>query len=136
LLEGRPGTVLEAVVPAQRLADVIAVDRMRRIRVIKIDVEGAEARVLDGMMLLLAHARQDLEIVVEIKPRALKEQGRDARALLAELARHGFHPYHLPNDYSARDYLGATAAPTLKRIRRDLVEQMDVVFSRIDADCI
>lgn len=135
-LRAKSGALVEAEVPAERLADVVDRDTMKRVRVIKIDVEGAEARVIDGMMPLLAYAGPSLEIVVEIRPQTLLEQGRDVNQIFAAFAHYGFHPYALLNDYSARDYMESRLPEKPQRIRGKLAEQTDVIFSRVDADAL
>jgi len=135
LLESRGGR-LEADVRAQPLSDIVSEETMSRVRMIKIDVEGAEALVLDGLVSRLGSARRDLEIVVEINPVALKEQGRDVEELFHALHRHGFMPYRLENDYSAEPYLVVKPVHGLTRIRGQLKGQTDVVFSKNNADSL
>ena len=51
----------ECDVPTKPLSTLISAGEMAKVRLIKIDVEGAEWFVVSGMRALLAHARQDLE---------------------------------------------------------------------------
>jgi FkbM family methyltransferase len=72
-----------------RLDEVLP--RERRIRLIKIDVEGAELRVLEGMGDRLASDRPD--IVVEITDSYLRGFGDSAEALSRHLSSLGYHMY-------------------------------------------
>lgn len=61
------------------------------VRLIKIDVEGAECMALSGMQKLLATARP--EIVIEVTDRFLKEMGGSAKALYQFLRDSGYRMY-------------------------------------------
>lgn len=63
----------------------------RRVKLLKIDVEGAEYEVLAGMEASLARGLFET-IVVEITPEFLRTFGRTKEQLYALLARHGYQP--------------------------------------------
>jgi FkbM family methyltransferase len=134
LASATSGATFECEVAAQPLAALVTREEWRRARVIKIDVEGAEAAVAEGMAALLADARPDLEVVMEIAPHLLAKQGRRAQDILALFGAAGFHAYRLENDYSssAGGYLGPITQHRPARITGPLTIQTDVVFSRID----
>ncbi|GAB7105281.1 FkbM family methyltransferase [Streptomyces phaeofaciens JCM 4814] len=121
-------------VPTAPLADLISRADLATTRVIKIDVEGAEAAAIRGLLPALPYLRDDAELVVEITPRLLAKQGESADAVIAALREHGFHPYTLTNDYDPATYpqtmrrpqppIRCTAAPK---------EMTDLVFSHTDA---
>jgi FkbM family methyltransferase len=131
--DGTPGSTFECVVPARPLGDIVTADEWRRARLVKIDVEGAEAAVVAGMVPLLAQAPPDLELVVEIAPRTLERQGNSPEDVLQIFRAAGFHAYKIENDYSAESYLDPRATRRPTRISGPLVTQTDVVFSRTDA---
>jgi FkbM family methyltransferase len=122
-------------VEARRLADVLSGQEIERARVVKVDAEGAESRVVKGFADALPRCRPDLELVMEIAPGLLKQDGTSAAELVALLGEFGFRPYRLENDYSPAAYYGDRDVRPPSRIDAipDDVEQMDVVFSRTDA---
>jgi hypothetical protein len=60
----------------------------RRISIVKIDVQGAEGRVLHGMKDTLARHRPVL--LIELDRHALKAQGADVREIVREIAALGY----------------------------------------------
>lgn len=66
---------------------------------IKMDVEGAEGRVLAGAAETLA--RDHLMLLMELNPEALSALGTPPRQLLADLAGHGFTAYRLDGAHLA-----------------------------------
>ncbi|MFD8550194.1 FkbM family methyltransferase [Streptomyces fradiae] len=121
-------------VPTASLADLVSRSDLATARVIKIDVEGAEAAAVRGLTPVLPHLRDDAELVIEVTPRLLTKQGESAAALIATLREHGFHPYTLTNDYDPASYPRAMRRPQ-PPIRCATVpkEITDLVLSRIDA---
>jgi FkbM family methyltransferase len=65
------------------------------IRLLKIDVEGAEPAVLRGFQQSLADAPPDA-IIAEVSPETLALQGYTVADLLGELTKHGYDLYRLP----------------------------------------
>jgi FkbM family methyltransferase len=63
----------------------------KRVKLVKIDVEGAEMEVLLGMEASLAAGLFD-RIVVEITPKFLTTFGRTKEALYQLMEKHGYHP--------------------------------------------
>lgn len=130
----RFGMAPEATVPARPLSDVLTRDEWRHVRLVKIDVEGAEPGVIAGMEPLLYEAREDLEVLLEFTPAICDLSGDSAGELLDIMERHGFHAYRLAQGIHTGDYLsaGECIAP---RVRPDIgaKRQMDLVFSRRDA---
>jgi FkbM family methyltransferase len=126
----------ECDVRALPLPRILSPDEVARTRVIKIDVEGAEAAVAQGLMPLLPALPPAAEIVMEVSPERLAPQGRSAQALIEAFAGHGFHAYVLRNDYSASDYLPPYPVHRPTRLAGPLLEQSDIVFSRRDAEVL
>ncbi len=58
----------EAIVSAKPLASILSASEISKARLIKIDVEGAEERVVAGLLQAEQHLRPDVEIVVEVLP--------------------------------------------------------------------
>ncbi|EGJ76116.1 putative methyltransferase FkbM [Streptomyces sp. Tu6071] len=125
-------------VPASPLASLLTEDEVRRARVIKVDVEGAEGKAVRGLAPFLGKLRPDAEVTVEVTPSRMAELGDSAAELLGTMAAAGFHPYRLPNDYSPGSYPAAIRAPLppLRRLRGDVNGESDLIFSRVDADVL
>lgn len=128
------GLAFETEVPADRLEAVLLPEEIKTARLIKIDVEGAEALVLETILENLERYRRDVEIVVEINPPEVLEHGTTAEKIISQFADAGFHAYHLPNDYSTAAYVNGRPILPPKRLLSHLVAMMDIVFSRIDAE--
>ena len=99
------GYEFECEVDAAPLSIVIRPEEMQNARLIKIDVEGAELSVVAGMVPLLSSGRGDLEIIVELHPEHLAQQGKRPGDLLRTFSDAGFHAYILENDYSPLRYV-------------------------------
>lgn len=123
-------------VPAEPLSVILRTDETKAIRMIKVDVEGTEWRVISGMKSLLGICRTDLEVIVELTPSVLVKEGTSWQKLLNSFRAWGFHPYRIENSYSAEAYFSLRTPSRPKRIDPSSVQridQMDVIFSRIDA---
>ncbi|MFC7305927.1 FkbM family methyltransferase [Streptomyces monticola] len=123
---------------ARPLPDLLEASEIRRARVIKIDVEGAEGGVVRGMVPLLDELRPDAEITVEVTPDRMARLGDSADELLEVMRRHGFHAYRLVNDYAPETYPAALRAAPAVPVRRrgPLVGESDLIFSRVDAETL
>lgn len=118
------------------LSKILTADEIARVRVIKIDVEGAEAEVVAGMGSMLDSVREDLEIVVEIDPRRMAQLGRTVDDVLSVFIDRGFFAYRIDNDYRSVAYVAFESECRPTRIRTPIVSETDVVLSRIDADVL
>jgi FkbM family methyltransferase len=101
------------------------------VRVIKIDVEGAESLVFKGMQPLLSRLRPDAEIVMEITPEL---SGADD--VVGVLAREGWNAYALKPQDSIENFFLPAKPPYAARIFGPITRRTDVMFSRIEADRI
>lgn len=117
------------------LADLVSPSELATTRIIKIDVEGAEAAAIRGLLPALTYLRDDAEIAVEVTPRLLAEQGESAAEMIDTLREHGFHAYALTNDYDPATYPQAIRRPEPPvRCTETPKHMTDLVFSRTDAD--
>ncbi|MFI0821370.1 FkbM family methyltransferase [Streptomyces sp. NPDC021098] len=125
-------------IAARPLPDLLTDDEIARARVIKIDVEGAEGGVVRGLLPLLDRLRPDAELTIEVTPDRMADLGESVEELLAALTSHGFHTYHLANDYAATSYPPALRrAPEVPtRWRGPVTAESDLVFSRVDAETL
>ena len=90
--------------------------------------EGAEDAVIAGLAPRLADTSPELEIAVEIHPG--KHNG-----LFATLQEAGFHAYQLEIDYSPLRYR-RLSDPRPRRVRTPVQGELDVIFSRADAETL
>ena len=84
--ESSSGTV---VVPCCRLDTYLTEHGLGQVDVVKIDVEGAEGFVVDGMEGLFDTGRYPA-IVLEVHPDSLKVNGSSPEALIHQLEKHGY----------------------------------------------
>ncbi len=92
-------------VATESLGNIIHPEEVQQIKMIKIDVEGAEAETLEGLLPIIPLCREDIEIVVEAP-----EDGSQSEALVLILAGfrdRGFRMHRIANDYSMRSYIFA-----------------------------
>jgi FkbM family methyltransferase len=117
-------------VQALPLPEIVREDEMRRARIIKIDVEGAELQVVRGMAPLLDKTRDDLEIVMEVTPSGKADSAHEE--IFATMRKSGFFAYRLDNDYGVETYLRNGRFKHPERLEAaTLTSQADVLFSRV-----
>jgi FkbM family methyltransferase len=109
-------------------------------RMIKIDVEGGEDRVLAGMLAFVDALAADAELVVELSPIWWSDQTLELIDVLHPYFDRGFNVYLLPNDYGPWRYLWPRDVNRPQRIR-DLTtlgraSHFDIVLSRSDTDAL
>jgi FkbM family methyltransferase len=121
-------------VPAAPLSALLEPEELRSLRLIKIDVEGAEWHVVSGMASVLENGREDLEVIIEVAHGMLEAEGKDGRELISLFERCGFHPYRVENDYSVSSHMSKEVKrpQRIKSIPVD-TDQVDLIFSRVDA---
>ncbi|CAK6687713.1 hypothetical protein OGCDGJMD_00277 [Cyanobium usitatum str. Tous] len=134
LLEG-DGFECEGEVQAAALADLLTADEIRRARILKIDVEGLEVVVVQGLLPILDHARHDLEIVVEVGggPGASAPSASSAAGEIIPLMKAmGFNVYRATNNYSPRFYAETSSFSRPARLSAglDTLGECDLIFSR------
>ena len=96
------------------------------IKFIKIDVEGAEAKVFAGARGLLARLPTDVAILVEVEPGAA--DAIDGGGIFRLLLKEGFRAYSINNDYSAAKYDAPARLTPLTDLR--LHSMTDIFFLR------
>lgn len=121
-------------IPAEPLSELLTPEEQGRVRLIKIDVEGAELEVLQGLLPALDNMPQALEIITEVSPERLEKQGQTQEQLFEILGRKGFYPYRFAVNNRPEAYLDEHKPVRPKRLRGTLDRECDVVFSRLDAE--
>lgn len=131
-----PAAPVAFVAPTRRLDAVLSADEIARTRVVKIDVEGDEAEVVDALAGLLPRMRPDVEIAVEVAPGRLAERGRTPADVVDPLVAAGFAVYRVPNDYRPDSYPEQARRAARHRppvpFDEPITVQHDLVFSRLD----
>jgi FkbM family methyltransferase len=116
------------------LTEILHPDELAQARLVKIDVEGAEASLMHGLAPALDQLRPDAELVIEVTPRLLAKQGQTVEEVLGPLRERGFHLYRLANDYAPGSYPAAQRRPAAPvRWDQPITEMSDMVLSRTDA---
>ena len=102
-----------ATVSVLPLGQILSTDERRALRLIKIDVEGAEGLILGNLIETIGDYAPDLEVIVELADAKLLPGTRPPTEIVRRFAAIGFRAYELPNVYDARHYLDfkAAAAP-------------------------
>jgi FkbM family methyltransferase len=121
-------------VPCRPLPDMIEIDEWRRIRLVKIDVEGAEFAGVRGLASRLPALPEAAEVIVEVGPERA-QSASDVEELFSAFEDAGYHGYAIPNEYAVRDYLEYQPVRVLPRINAASVDtEVNVVFSRAGDD--
>jgi FkbM family methyltransferase len=128
-------------VRAAPLGSLVTREELATTRLIKIDVEGAEDRVLTGMLASVDALAADAELVVELPPRWWS----DPQLLPIDVMRPSLsaasNVYLLPNDDSPWRYLWPRDVGAPQRLRdfavlQRRVARLNIVLSRSDADAL
>ncbi len=132
------GLDVEATIEALRLDQIFTCEEAASIRIVKIDVEGAEPDVLAGMSNLIGVLRSDAEIVVELSPPVVARPTLAADRRAAPICRCRLQRLQdEKNSYNAWRYLWPNDVSNAIRVRDDLtrrVARLDIVLSRLDGD--
>jgi FkbM family methyltransferase len=115
-------------IEARPLPDIVPLEVLRAARLVKIDVEGAEWLVAQGMAPVLRELRRDVVILVELSAKGLAAFGVTFRTFLDLFAAEGFRAYRIENRYDPAFYIDPT--PPLLEPVGELRDSADVVFVR------
>jgi hypothetical protein len=125
-LASRGGTPIETV-DAMPLERILKPEEIARLRLIKIDVEGAEPPILRGLLANLALYPETMDIVVEASP----ADGFEAwREVFDRLRAAGFTAWQIANEYELEWYLRWRRPTPLARIDAMPLRQQDLLFTR------
>ena len=128
-------------VRAAPLSSLVTREELATARLVKIDVEGAEDRVLTGVLACVDALAADTELVVELSPAWWSDPQLRPIDVLRPFLQRGFHVYLLPNDCSAWRYLWPRDVSAPQRLRdfailERRIARLDIVLSRNDADAL
>ncbi len=125
-LASRGGQALGSV-DALPLVSVLTPQEIARVRLIKLDVEGAEPPILRQLVSELSLFPADMEIVVEANP----HDDPSWNDIFAKLLEHGFAAYEIANSYEFDWYLKWRRPTPLTRIESLSPRLQDLLFSRL-----
>lgn len=125
-LASRGGTLM-ASVEALPLAEILKPDELSRLRLIKMDVEGAEPPILRHLLEQLSRYPATMDIVVEASPDDDLEAWRD---VFGRMRAAGFTAWAIENDYELEWYLRWRRPATLQRVEAMPTRQQDLLFTR------
>jgi FkbM family methyltransferase len=117
-------------VVALPLENILRSDEIARLRLIKIDVEGAEAPILESLLGRIADYPPEMEIIAELAFGEDANHSAILQDLVERFAAAGYSAFELPNTYDARSYMkfGGVIAPFPFKLPP--AAQKDVLFSR------
>jgi FkbM family methyltransferase len=124
----RKRCTLAGQVHAHPLPDLLSPDEIATLRILKIDVEGAEREVLLGLEPMLDSVPDDLEIVVELNPTEC-----DVADLLRRMRSRGFRAWIVPYQYEPEYCLSHRALQGrdgFEELLETPNKQVDVLLSR------
>ena len=125
------GATTSERVTLQRLDETIPLELHEQIRLLKIDVEGAECSALQGAEGILRNAK-NLIVLVEITPDRLQDLGGSAAAIFEFMERMGYSPHHIPNDYTAESYFDRRSSLELTPVTAIPESPCDLLFARAE----
>ncbi|MDB5379171.1 MAG: FkbM family methyltransferase [Rubritepida sp.] len=125
----RLATEQEAVVEGLPLPAIVPEAALLAARLIKIDVEGAEWLVAQGLRDLLPRLRPEVEILIEVNPEALAVFGVTLADFLTLFATAGFACFEIDNRYDGRFYIEAPSAET-RPLRQRNPDMIGLVFRK------
>jgi FkbM family methyltransferase len=126
------GFELEGTVGAVPLSEILTAEECAAVRLVKVDVEGAEHSVVAGMRRLLLEGPRELEVVVEVDPRILESPGTRVQDLVREFRSAGFDAYVLENDYWAENHIAPRRFGDFRRLQEsDPRSEAHLLFTRL-----
>lgn len=124
-----PGRLDIGAVPAITMNDLLTAEEKERIKIIKIDVEGAEGQILSQILHILDTLRRDILIFVELNP----QNGENHDDVFTGFLDAGFCAWSIKNNYDLIDgYLNFAGVTPPISIDKPPTAQTDIVFTAND----
>ena len=121
------GGSLFASAEALPLQDILMPEELRRLRLIKMDVEGAEPPILRNILSRLADYPLTMDILVEANPEDDMDTWRD---VFSQLQASGFSAWAIENEYELDWYLRWQRPTPLRRLDAAPDHQQDLLLTR------
>lgn len=119
-----------AEVEGAPLEMLIEHETLKRVKLIKIDVEGTEAQILSHFLSTLELYPPDVELLVELAPATTEREWICFDELLSSFRQRGFHCYSVANEYDVRWYFAWKGPAKPVEITTYPRSQIDVLLSR------
>ena len=103
---------------------------LKRVKLIKIDIEGGETKILNHFLDSVCLYSEDVEILVELAQAATDKEWSEFNALLTRFRSNGFRCYALNDKYDINTYLTPTLMTGPTEITSYPTKQTDVLLSR------
>jgi FkbM family methyltransferase len=116
-------------VEAAPIDQILTADEIGRVKLIKLDIEGAEPPILLRILNTLDLYPADMKIITEVT-----RDDRTWDAVFALMKAHDFATYYIENFYTTRWYLNWRRFKPPARIDDSTHTQFDVIFSRQSLD--
>lgn len=116
-----------ASVDALPLDKILTAEEVQKLRLVKMDVEGAEPPILRHLLDRLASYPPTMDIVVEASPEDDPAAWRD---VFERLRAAGFSAWAIENDYELEWYLRWRRPAALQRVDALPERQQDLLFTR------
>lgn len=120
----------EATVRADTVDRLVGPTTFAKARLVKIDVEGAERRVLAPLLSGSAVVGSDTEWLVELTPDYSKNGLQDSEWIFNTFVALGYSAYVIPNSYDIAAYLARPKSVTMRQVTSAPKHQADVLFRR------
>lgn len=133
------GFALETEVQGAPLRELLPEEAIPNIRLIKIDVEGAEPGVIRGLDTLWDSLPSQTEFIIELSPDWWPRPKPAIEEVLKPFLDRGYRPYRLDNSYWPWRYLWPRATRRPRQIKGPIKSrwgQVDLVLSRTNAEAL
>lgn len=122
------GLLEEASVSADKVGNLVGMDVFTNAKLIKIDVEGAELSVLQGIAKDIESLPEGAEIIVEFSPEWWEKGGTTPQTVLEPFLERGYSAYEISNNYWPWRYMW----PRSTQKPQKLVDLSSLRHRRID----
>jgi FkbM family methyltransferase len=124
-LAGRGGKLI-ASVDALPLAQILTPTEVRGVRLVKIDVEGAEPMILNNILDNIESFPASMDLIVESSP----DDSEASSRVFSRMTQAGYYAYAVENDYEKARYLSNRPISPLVLVDSAPLTQCDLLYTR------